>query len=306
MMDHPTHEFGMPTRAPSREGPEVMQAFVARHLAPLTLVAVLVAQLLLLSLQITRNHNVRLIQLWAVGVFEPFERSLHWAVNRVSNAWKTYGGLWQAQRQNQELRTELEQARSRIQLLSEKAAQADGLRALLDFKSGLTFQTVAAEVIAASPGERSNAIFIDKGADAGVAADMAVIAPTGIVGKVSAVFPHTAQVLLISDPSSGTGCMLESSRVQGVLKGTGRNSTQLLYVMNDRPVTVGENVLTSGMDQIYPKGLLAGTVVQTSDGNIYKRIVVKPAETLDRLEMVMVVLKTPSVEQQASNLHPHP
>ena len=80
---------------------------------------------------------------------------------------------------------------------------AERLRAVLDFKKRLPFHTVAAEVIASSPGVGLNAIFIDKGSDAGLTADLAVIAPNGIVGKILAVFPHTAQVLLMSDPSSG-------------------------------------------------------------------------------------------------------
>lgn len=286
------HEF-TGSRAPlPREGPEAMQAFVARHRPFIILVAVLIAQLLLLSLQITRNQNVRLIQVWAVDAFSPFERALHWAASGVGGAWGSVVSLRAAQRENQQLRAQRDQLLARDNELSEKAGEADRLRALLALKGELPYATVAAEVIASSPGERSAAVYIDKGRDAGLTSDLAVITPTGIVGKIIAVFPRLSQVLLITDSSSGVGCYLTNSRVQGVLKGNSLNLAELHYVMNETPVEVGETVVTSGLDQIYPKGLSVGTVVETSTGNVYRHILVRPAAGLDRLEFVLVVLKS--------------
>lgn len=281
------------------EAPERVQAFVARRRAFFILLGVLVAQLLLLSAQITRDHKVRLIQVWAVAVFDPFARALRGMADATTGAWKSYRELWQAQQQNFELQIQLVAARSEIQQLTEQAAEARRLRDLLAFKNRLPFQTVAAEVIATSPGEASTAIFIDKGTDAGLTSDLAVITPAGIVGKTIAVFPHTAQVLLITDPASGVAGTLERSRVQGILKGGTLNLCQVHYVMNEASVSVGEIVLTSGLDQIYPKGLPVGSVIQTAEGNIYKKVTVAPAAALDRLETVLVVLKPRSGELQA-------
>jgi rod shape-determining protein MreC len=289
-----THVFSAPGHL-HREGPEVMQAFFSRYRAFLVLVAVIIAQLLMLSLQITRGHNVRLIQVWAVAVFDPFERSMHWTIGKTTGAWRHFSGLWGAQEENQQLHSDLAAANSRVLLLSEKAAEGDRLRALLDFKDHAPFQTIAAEVIAASPGEKSSAVFISKGAEEGLTNDLAVITPEGIVGKIIAIFPHSAQVLLISDPSSGVGCILEKSRLQGVLKGTRQSSTQLHYIMDNQPVAIGETVLTSGLDQIYPKGLPVGVVSHAVPGSIYQEIVVTPTVQLDRLETVLVVPKIAAV-----------
>lgn len=283
-----------------------MQVFVARHRPLFILLGVLVAQLLLLSLQITRNHNVRLIQVWTVAVFDPLERSLQGTVRAATVSWNTYRNLWRSHQENQELKIQLVTARSEIQQLSEQAAEAQRLRGLLDFKNRLPNSAVAAEVIATSPGETSNAVFIDKGADSGLSTDLAVITPAGVIGKIIAVFPHSAQVLLITDPSSGVGCLLERTRLQGVLKGAGQNPSQLYYIMNEEAVAVGDSVLTSGLDQIYPKGLPVGTVVRAEEGNIYKNISVQPAASLNRLETVLVILKPPSGEQQALALPPRP
>jgi len=297
-------ELTASTQPVRREGPD-MQAFIARHRPVFILAAVLVAQLLLLSLQITRNRDVRLIRVWAVAVIDPFQRSLRGIMDISVGAWRTYRSLLRAQEENQELHTQLVSAQSHIQQLSEQAAESLRLRALLEFKNQLPFQTVAAEVIASSPGENSNAIFIGKGADAGFTSDLAVITPEGVVGKTIAVFSHSSQVLLLTDPSSGVGVMLEKTRVQGVLKGDSQNLCLIRYIMNEEPVSSGEAVLTSGLDQIYPKGLRVGTIVGTSAGNIYKNVEVKPAADLSRLETVLVVLKPNSIQQQALNVNPH-
>jgi len=305
MLDANPREFTAPCPAPSAEGPRLM-AYLSRHLPIFVLLGSLTAQLLLLSFQITRNHDVRLIRVWAVAILDPFERTLGKLVDNTTRAWRTYQGLWQAQQQNQELHLQLVAARSELQQVSEAAAEAERLRTLLEFKDRFPYQTVAAEVIASSPGEGTNAVFINKGTDYGLSADLAVITPTGIVGKTIAVFPHTAQVLLITDSASGVGCLLQNSRIQGILKGSSHNLCQLQYVMNEEQIPVGETLISSGLDQIYPKGLPVGTVVQTGDGNIYKQIIVRPAATLNRLETVLVIPKINAGQQQALNKLSHP
>jgi rod shape-determining protein MreC len=304
MFDPNSPELRASTQAVTREGPD-MQAFIARHRPFFILAAVLVAQLLLLSFQITRNHDVRLIRVWAVALIDPFQRSLRGITDVSADAWRTYRNLLRAQQENQELRTQLVSEQSQIQQLSEQAAESLRLRAMLEFKTQLPFQTVAAEVIASSPGENSNAIFIGKGADASLTSDLAVITPEGVVGKTIAVFSHSSQVLLLTDPSSGVGVMLEKTRIQGVLKGDRQNLCLIRYIMDEEPVSSGEAVLTSGLDQIYPKGLRVGTVVGTGAGEIYKIVEVKPAADLSRLETVLVVLKPNSIQQQALNVNPH-
>ena len=119
---------------------------------------------------------------------------------------------------------------------------------------------MAAQVIGSSGSDLSRIVYIDKGENAGIKTDMAVITADGIVGKVLLVYPSVAQVLLINDQSSGVGAILEKTRLQGVLRGTAGGEVVLERVMSDEQVPVGETVLTSGGDQIFPKGLPVGTV----------------------------------------------
>jgi rod shape-determining protein MreC len=302
MRDPQNQQMINPDSPRGREGLEVIQAFVASHRPFLVLMAVLLAQLLLLSFQITRNHNVRLVNIWAVAVFDPFERSLKGITDATTWAWRTCGGLWRAQQENRDLRRELATTRSQLQQVAEYAQESERLRHLLDFKGHAPFQTVAAEIIAFSPGASSNAILVDKGIDYGLTPDLAVVTPAGVVGKTISVYHHSSQVLLITDPSSGVGAMLERSRTQGVLKGVGNNLCQLDYVMNEESVSPGDAVVTSGLDQIFPEGLPIGTVLKVGSGNIYyKSIIVRPSAALDRLETVLVVLKGSTEREMAKH-----
>jgi rod shape-determining protein MreC len=145
-------------------------------------------------------------------------------------------------------------------------------------------------VIGTSGSDLSRIVIIDKGKSAGIDRDMAVITSEGIVGKVLLVSPNLAQVLLISDQSSGVGAILEKSRLQGVLRGTPNGEVVLERVMSDEQVQPGETVLTSGGDQIFPKGLPVGTVTKVGSGkDLFLSIKIKPAANLSKLEEVLVL-----------------
>jgi rod shape-determining protein MreC len=278
-----------------------LPGIVARHTSLFVLLGVLFAQLLLLSVQVTRNQNVRLINIWAAEIFGPFERGFHGAIQGTAESWRSFHDLWTYRQTNKELSAELATAQARIQELSEKAAENDRLKGLLQFKEQSPYKTVAAEVIASSPEDGSTTVVIDRGQDAGIETDMPVITPEGVVGKIAAVYAHSAQVLLITDSTCGVGCMLEKSRIQGILKGSGQDQCELHYVMDDQNVPTGEAVITSGLDQVYPKGLLVGHVLRSEQGNIYRRITVKPAAHFSRLETVLVLFKSTSTQEAAPN-----
>jgi rod shape-determining protein MreC len=277
----------VPPRSP--EAPELVQAFISRHRPFFTLLVVLLAQLVLLSVQITRQHNAPLARRWAVSAVAPFERSLRGLADAAGGFWSAAHDLTHNGQRNHDLGLRLAADEIQIRDLTEEAAENGRLRALLELKTHLPDATASAEVIGSSPGQGSNAVVIDKGADSGLAPDQAVITPEGVAGKVVTVYAHTAQVLLISDPAAGAGALVEKTRAQGVLKGQGAGLCRLDYIMNDDAVAPGDRVLTSGLDRVFPKGLALGTVAKVASGNIYKHVVVRPAVSLDRLEEVLVV-----------------
>jgi rod shape-determining protein MreC len=270
-----------------------MESVLGRYRNLTILVGVLFLQVLGLAVQVKRSgdaENTRLIRIWAVGAITPFERGLVWVHDGSRNLWHNYFFLRGVRAENRELKAQIEQMRLEQVRLSEDAAQAHRLQQLLAFKEQYIAKTVAAQVIGSSGSDLSRSIYIDKGSNDGIGADMAVITVGGIVGKVLRVYPSTSLVLMINDQSSGVGAMLEKSRLQGVLRGTANGEVVLERVMSDEQVAVGETVLSSGGDQIFPKGLPVGTVSNVSPGReMFLNIQVKPAADLSRLEEVLVV-----------------
>ena len=278
-----------------------MESVLGRYRNLTILVGVLFLQVLGLAVQVKRSadpENTRLIRIWAVDTITPFERALVWAQNGSSNLWHNYFFLRGVRAENRQLKQEIEQMRLEQVRLSEDAEQAHRLQQLLAFKEQVIARTVPAQVIGSSGSDLSRSIYIDKGSNEGIAPDMAVITAGGIVGKVLRVYPSTSLVLMISDQTSGVGAMLEKSRLQGVLKGTPDGAVILERVMSDEKVEPGDTVLSSGGDQIFPKGLPVGTVTKVSLGReMFLNIQVKPAADLSRLEEVLVV--TEKQEQKA-------
>jgi rod shape-determining protein MreC len=274
-----------------------MASIPSRHKSLTLLVGVLLAQLLMLAVQIKRDSRGRLIRVWAISAAYPFERTGAWGFGGVQGIWTHYFALRTTQKENEALRIENDALKLTIAELQNKAAEADRLAAILNFKRAHEqVPMVAARVIAASAGTASRTIEIDRGERDGVRQNMAVITPDGAVGKVIEVFRNTSQVLLLTDKEGGAGAMLLGSRTQGAIGGTGEPMMQMKYVASEDQVSVGEKVVTSGMDKIFPRDIPVGTVIEVKGGNPFKQIRVEPAAKLDRLEAVIVLLTQAPVE----------
>ena len=272
-----------------------MESVLGRYRNLIILVGVLFLQVLGLAMQVKKGNdaeNTRLIRIWVVSTITPLERGLVWVENGAANLWHNYFYLRGVRAENRQLKDQIEHMRLEQVRLNEDAAQARRLQALLGFKEQFVSRTVAAQVIGSSGSDSSLSVYIDKGTDEGIQPDMAVITADGIVGKVLRVFPSTSLVLLINDQSSGVGAILEKTRLQGVLHGTPNGEVVLERVMSDEQVPVGETLLTSGGDRIFPKGLPVGTVAKVSSGkDLFLNIKIKPAANLSKLEEVLVVVQ---------------
>ena len=274
-----------------------MENVLKRHVNLVALVVVLLAQVIGLAYQIkvrrgNSDDSVRLIRVWTVGVIAPMEKAVVHTADFFADIWHNYFYLRSVRLENERLIDENTHLRLEQIRLAEDAAQAQRLKSLLKFKEEYVSESVAAQVIGGSGSELSRVVYIDKGSRDGLKPDMAVINPTGVVGKIIRVFSTTSQVLEINDQTSGIGAILETTRLQGILKGTPAGDAQLNYVMSDETVKPGERVLTSGGDHIFPKGLPVGTVSSAGSGEgLFLNIRVKPAANLNRLEDVLVITK---------------
>lgn len=278
-----------------------MESFLVRYRNPLLLVALVLAQVIMLASQIGRHvavadrpdgKQVRLIRLWTETAASPFERVFHWVGSGVRYTWNNYFALRDARKENAQLKDELDRLRLEQASLGEDAQQARRLRAMLDFKQHYLGSLVAAQIIGTSGSDQSRVLYVDKGSKDGIAPMMPVITPDGIVGKVREVFPHTSQVLLINDQSSGAGVLLQDTRIRGVLRGNGYGQLEVINVMPDDRIKPGEKIIASGGDQVFPRGMPVGTVQSVQHDpahDPYVQVLVTPAANLAKLEEVLIV-----------------
>ncbi len=169
-----------------------MDTFLGRYKNLIVLAAILFAQVIGLAVQVRRPSQVgetRLIRLWAISAVTPIESAVVHLQKWVYDGWKNYAYLRGVRRENRELRAQLDLMKIEDARLSEDARMARRVQTLLAFKEQYVETTVAAQVIGTSGSEQSRVLYIDKGARDGIKTDMAVITPTGIVGKIVQVFP---------------------------------------------------------------------------------------------------------------------
>ena len=280
-----------------------MESFFTRFKNVLVLVAILLAQTIGLAIQVRRpvesgapdGEKVLLLRYWMVSIVTPFERLVHGAGWAVRHGWSNYIDLRHTRQENQDLQAQIARLRVEQAAFAEDAMQGRRLQALLAFKENYVDRTVAAQVIGSSGSELSRVIYIDKGSLDGLKTDQAVITPDGIVGKLRDVFPHTSQVLLISDQTSGAGVLLATTRVRAILRGSTTGRILINNLTPDQRIKPGEQVLTSGGDQVYPRGLRVGTIESVApdpDHQPYTLIQLRPAVNLDQLAEVLVITGT--------------
>ena len=276
-----------------------MAAVPSRHRSLFLLAGVILLQVLLLAVQIKRDSQGRLIRVWTVGAVSPFERIGSYGFGWIRDVWHHYFALQNTTKDNEQLRRENDALKLQIAQLQGKAAEADRLAVLLNFRqSHADVPMIGARVIGASAGNASQTIELDRGERDGIRRNMGVITPDGVVGKVVETYSNASQVLLLTDKDSGVGAMLAESRIQSPVGGTGEPLLAMKYVPNDDIVNLGDRVFTSGMDRIFPRDLPVGTITEVRPGNPFKQIRVKPAANLERLEEVLVLLTLHPLEMK--------
>jgi rod shape-determining protein MreC len=260
--------------------------------------AVMLGHVILISAQVNSRKGVPMLEAVTFGVFAEAQRGLSTGVSTVRGAWGRYVWLRGVEAENASLRRELEAVQVQFQERRALADRARTLEELLALRDRSNLQTVAATIIASSASPDFRTLTIDKGRNQGLKRDLAVIAPDGIVGRIVVPSPNAAKVQLLIDRNAAAGALIERSRAQGVVQGNGDSRLRLDYVAESSDVVVGDVVVTSGIDGIYPKGFTIGQVESVEkNGPAYKRITVKPSVNFSSIEAVLVVLTTAPVGQ---------
>lgn len=274
----------------------------SRHRAGYVFLAVTVGHVILISAQINAKSGVPLLESVTFGAFSQAQRGMFVLVDQVRHVWSGYLALRDVRADNDTLRRQLAEAQVEVQEQRAVADRSREFKRLLDLRDRTSLSTTAADIIASGATVDFRTVTIDKGLREGLKANMAVIAPAGIVGRLVLASARASKVQLLIDRNAAVGALVERSRAQGVVVGAGDDRLRLDYVSEVSDVAVGDMVVTSGIDGIFPKGFAIGQVSAVEkSGGAYRRIAVEPAVDFSSLEGVLVVL-TPTAATEASEL----
>jgi len=258
----------------------------------LLLLVLLTLNLGLMSTRIKSAGQRSLLEEAVMSLMSPFLKGAHWAGQGLSGTWGAYVNLRGVERENRRLREQIDGLALKAQEAEESRQEVVRLRELLDLRDSVPWTTVAARVIARGADGSARIVTLDRGSHDGVRVNMPVLTPRGIVGRVIEAAPGTSKIQTILDPNSGVAGLIQRTRVQGMIVGSGEHGCRMEYVNELSNIEVGDVIITSGLDQIYPKGYTIGIVASIGEGEgLTKLVELRPEVDFRRLEEVLVMLK---------------
>lgn len=258
------------------------------------LLAVVVGHLVLISAQVQAGPRNSVLEQVAFGVFAEMQQALTAVWNEAAGGWSQYVALRDLHERNDALAAEVDELKLQLQTQRALARRTRSLQALLDLRRDVDLATVSARVIASGVAPYIRTLTFDRGRADGVSADAAVIAPDGVVGRVLGDPAWGAsQVQLLNDRNAAAGARVERTRAAGIVRGTDDESLlRMEYVSMTEDVRVGDRIVTSGIDGIYPDGFVIGTVSEVRLGtDLHLEIDVDPEVDFARLEAVLIVVQ---------------
>jgi rod shape-determining protein MreC len=264
--------------------------------------ALVLAHLVAVSHQVERQGRSQLEHA-VFASLSPLQRGVGSGVAAVTGVWKGYVDLRRVHQENQRLREQVRTLETTLLEKQELVREAERLREIAEVKPRLPLDTVVAQVVAAEGVPWYRTITVNRGESDGVRLNSPVISATGVVGRVIAVGPDAAKVQLLLDRESGLGVRIERSRLTAVVSGRAGfadavgSDLELKFVPALADVVEGDVVVTSGLDRMFPKGLLVGRVRSVKGGGgLFKEVAVTPSARFDKLEEVMIVRNAPESE----------
>jgi rod shape-determining protein MreC len=237
---------------------------------------------------------------FGLEVIGPFQTAISKVSNYVGGFWGKYSELLDVREENEQLRQELLQYKTANIEYREAVATNVRLQKLLELKESLPPPTLTAEIVGKDPSLWFRTFTINRGSSDGVQKGMPVVTVEGVVGQVLTSSPNYSKVLLATDPNSAIEIITQKTRVQGIVKGLGRDAFGLHYVLKSGEVVKGDYVLTSGLGGVFPKGLMVGTVseVMKSRRGMFQTIEIEPAVDFSQLEYLIIIMKKYSLTEE--------
>ncbi|MEE9219315.1 MAG: rod shape-determining protein MreC [Acidobacteriota bacterium] len=268
----------------------MIQALLERR-APLLLCVILFILLIALSSQARTEEGAGLLESILFRLVTPVARLAHSATDGAARWIDDYVDLRLTHVENMVFREELSQLQIEQQRWQAQKHEYVRLLKLLDLKERLPFDSVAARVVSRGHALGAHTLVVGRGTRDGLRRNQPIMVPDGIVGRVTEVGEFTAKVQLALNPNSSIAALTERSRAQGLVNGRGRGNLRMEYVSDLADVQPGDRIVTSGLDGIFPAGIVVGTVLRTERGDgLVQSIEVEPAVDFGRLEEILVLV----------------
>jgi len=272
-----------------------MQRFFYRYRVTLSCSFFLAFSLLLAMVNIRAPYRIDPVGVLVLEVMYFPQLAVTWVGERVGQVWDRYVALRSLRGENEELRLRIEALEKAAQQVTELDSANQRLSELLTLREQLGGTAIAARIIGRSPLAWVRTAVLNKGASHGIAKGMAVVVSSGVVGQVVSTSPHTSRVLLVSDISSAVDILVQRTRVRGIATGAADGGGALKYIERKEDIQIGDTLITSGLDGIFPKGQLLGTVtrVGAQGGHLFQEVEVTLSADLSKVEEVLVVAPGP-------------
>lgn len=243
-----------------------------------------------LAVAVRRHANVG-VSSYILSLVGPLQNVGHGFMDSAGNIWRHYFNLVDTSYENQELRQQLFEALSENSRLRESELAYQRMSRFLDFKTDFNVNFVMAEVISYAPNAWYDAFIINCGAKDGVAVGMPVVNYEGVIGQVVATSGNYAKVAPMVGIGNAIGARIQNNRQAGILIGSGKGVCRLEYINSGGDVKVGDIVITSGLDGVYPAGLKLGAIVGVTDkeGSVFAEMTVMPFVDFAAMQEVMVL-----------------
>jgi len=265
--------------------------FLRRHRVLVSATALLLMSLFLVSISVRSQPYRDPLAEVVLFVFSPLQGAAEWVRRGVSSAWFGYVYLVGARAENEHLRARVAVLEADVVRLGELERNNERLSELLRFRADTRVEVKGARVIARDPQHWFRSLVIDRGRQDGLREGLAVLAPGGVVGRVVEVGRSASRVMLLTDNDSGIAAVVQRSRAEGIVQGGRDEGCRMNYLRRDVDVVAGDQVVTSGLDGIFPKGILIGTIteIELEHRDLLLSARVEPSVPLADLEEVLVV-----------------
>lgn len=258
----------------------------------LILILLILASLALMTFDIRRSKTPTVFETVLMWVVSPVQNLLASTLDTIGDAMDQYILVANVSEENKRLQKEVNKLIAQNNALREELRQKGRVGELMAYQDARELKSVVASVIGRDATQWGRVVFINKGTQDGLRENLPVVTHAGVVGHVIQAGLNTSKVMLIVDGRSAVDALFGVDRVSGVVVGTGMEFCEMKYVPITADVNVGDQVLSSGLGGLYPKGLVVGTVVSIAKGTqgLFQEITISPSADFGRLEEVLILL----------------